>query len=171
MKDYRAFYEKNTAFLRRLKNPCLVLTVFDKLLTATIGALYLAGGILAACGVFGKALPTLFACLLPPVCALLVVTLLRLIIPRKRPYAKDGAAIDPICQKAGEKNSFPSRHAACAFVIGVTLCAFALWLGLPALFLSCLLCYGRFLCGFHFPTDLIAGAVLGGGFGALAFVL
>ena len=171
MKDYRAFYEKHTAFVRRLKHPTKVLSVVDHVLTGCIGILFLLGAILAACGVFGTPLPILFAISLPPVCTVVAVTFLRIFIPRKRPYAKDGHNMDTICKRAGEDKSFPSRHTACAFVIGVSLCSVALWLGIPALVLGGLLAYVRFLCGFHFPTDLLAGGALGAAFGVMSFFL
>ena len=171
MKDYASFYEKQTAFLKKCKNPAKLLSILDHVVTGVIGVLYLTGLILAACGLFGSYLPTLFSVLLPPVCALIAVTILRLIIPRKRPYEEGGAHITPICKKAGESHSFPSRHAACAFVIGVTLCSLSLWLGIPALLLGVTLAYIRFLCGFHYPTDLIGGAILGSCLGVIAFFL
>ncbi|MBR2903156.1 MAG: phosphatase PAP2 family protein [Clostridia bacterium] len=171
MKEYAAFYEKQTAFLKRLKNPAKVLSITYKVLTIAVAAIYLAGLIIAAFGVFGSPLPTLFSLLLPPAVAVIVVTLLRMAIPRKRPYEEEGGGITPLVKKERKSNSFPSRHTACAFVIGVTLCSVALWLGLPVLALGALLAYVRFLCGFHYPTDLIGGALIGATFGVAAFFL
>ncbi|MBQ8428101.1 MAG: phosphatase PAP2 family protein, partial [Clostridia bacterium] len=165
------FYEKNTAYLKRWKSPAKVLTFLNRFLTITIGLLYLTGGVLSTFSLFGAPLPTLFAIGLPLACTLVSVTLLRRVIPRKRPYDKEGAAIEPLCQKSKHSNSFPSRHTACAFVIGTVLCELTLWLGIPAFLLGIFLAYVRFVSGFHFPTDLLGGAFLGAGFGVIAFFL
>ena len=171
MKDYATFYQKQTAFLKRLKNPAKVLSITYKALTMAVATLYFSGLIIAAFGVFGSTLPTLFALLLPPAAAVIVVTLLRMAIPRKRPYEEGGDGITPLVQKEGRSHSFPSRHTAAAFVIGITLCSVSLWLGIPALIFGTVLAYVRFLCGFHYPTDLIGGALIGGSFGVAAFFL
>ena len=100
-----------------------------------------------------------------------VCALLRFFIPRKRPYDKEGVGIEPICQKSKNSHSFPSRHTACAFVIGTALCTLSPWLAIPVFFLGVCLAYVRFLSGFHFPTDLLGGAILGTAFGVIAFFL
>ena len=171
MKEYRVFYERSTAFMKKCKSPEKVLTFLNRFLTITIGLLYLIGGALSAFSLFGEPLPTLFSIGLPLACTLVSVTLLRFFIPRKRPYDQEGAAIEPLCQKSKKTNSFPSRHTACAFVIGTVLCTLSLWLAIPTFLLGFCLAYVRFLSGFHFPTDLLGGALLGTGFGIIAFFL
>ena len=171
MKDYRAFYEKQTALLRKMKNPALLLKILDKSLTIAIALLCAIGNVIALFGVFNTTLPPIIAFLIPTAGTLVCVEILRSLFPRKRPYAKGGAGINPICQKKKESNSFPSRHVASAFVIGVSFCPVAPWLGIPVLVLGCALAYVRFLCGYHYPSDLLGGAVLGTLWGLLILVL
>jgi len=59
-------------------------------------------------------------------------------------------------------SSFPSNHAALAFALATGVFAASRPLGLLA-FGSALLstCFGRVYAGFHYPTDVAAGAVLG----------
>ena len=96
-----------------------------------------------------------------PALALMVVSVLRLAIDRPRPYAENGAGITPLKEKEGEKSSFPSRHLACAAVIAA---AFLPYLPIVAggLFaLAFALGYLRFTLGWHYPSDLFAGFLLG----------
>ena len=171
MKDYRTFYEKQTAFLRKLKNPALLLKILDKCITILIANICLVGNILALFGLFDTHLPAIFTFAITMAATLLAVELFRAIFPRKRPYSPDGAGIHPICKKKKESNSFPSRHVASAFVIGVSFCSASLWLGIPVLVLGAMLAYVRFLCGYHYPSDLFGGAVLGSLLGVLSFFL
>ncbi len=65
--------------------------------------------------------------------------------------------------------SFPSNHAANAFAAAVALFAWrreAGWLGLG---LAALVAWSRVHVGVHFPTDIVAGALLGSGIGYLAY--
>ena len=87
------------------------------------------------------------------------VSLLRRYIGAPRPYeVYDFFEYRP---KDSEKNSFPSRHAFSIFAIGV-----ATWFVYPV-FGSILLTLGLFMCvirvalGYHFPRDVITGAVIG----------
>ena len=88
-----------------------------------------------------------------------LVSLLRRYLGAPRPYEiYDFFEIRP---KDSEKNSFPSRHAFSIFAIGV-----ATWFAYP-LFGSILLTLGLLMCmirvalGYHFPRDVITGAVIG----------
>ena len=97
-----------------------------------------------------------------PVLCLLVVTILRYAVARPRPYAEDGANIQPIAKKKdGVNNSFPSRHVACAFVIATVLLPFATGIALALLATAVMLAYTRFALGLHYISDLIGGAVIG----------
>ncbi len=66
--------------------------------------------------------------------------------------------------------SFPSRHAFCAFAIGVA--AFACHGVVAAVVLLCAVLQGaaRYLLGVHFARDLLVGALLGVGCGALSLL-
>lgn len=96
-----------------------------------------------------------------PALALIIVSVLRLAIDRPRPYAEDGAGIIPLKEKEGDKNSFPSRHLTSAAVIAAVILPY-LPLEAAVLFaLAFLLGYIRFSLGWHYPSDLFAGFILG----------
>ena len=65
-------------------------------------------------------------------------------------------------------SSFPSDHAVVFFCLATTLWFVSRWLGviafLHAIFVVAL---PRIYCGIHYPTDILAGAVLGIGFACL----
>ena len=96
-----------------------------------------------------------------PAFTLFIVSVLRLAIDRPRPYSEEGAGITPLKEKEGDKNSFPSRHLACAAVIAAVFLPY-LPLVSGVLFIFALgLGYLRFALGWHYPSDLFAGFFLG----------
>lgn len=67
--------------------------------------------------------------------------------------------------------SFPSGHTAGAFVFAVAVAScFPLWATLAVMLAVCIGA-SRVLLGVHFPTDIIAGAILGCSCGMLALLL
>lgn len=88
-----------------------------------------------------------------------LVSLLRRYIGAPRPYeVYDFFENRP---KDSEKNSFPSRHAFSIFAIGT-----ATWFAYPVfgsilLTLGLLMCLIRVALGYHFPRDVITGALIG----------
>lgn len=74
---------------------------------------------------------------------------------------------------SGDMHSFPSGHTTAAFAFGVALCAVLpqKWAKAAALIAAALMGLSRLYVGVHFPTDVLAGAVIGtaaGLFGAWA---
>jgi undecaprenyl-diphosphatase len=68
--------------------------------------------------------------------------------------------------------SFPSGHAMAVFAAATVLgLGFGRRAGRPALAVAGLVCLSRIYQGHHYPTDVLAGAVLGAGVGAAAFGL
>jgi undecaprenyl-diphosphatase len=62
-------------------------------------------------------------------------------------------------------SSFPSSHAADAFCLAAFLGHFYPRLRAPLFCLASLTAYSRIYCGFHYPSDVVAGALLGSGLG------
>lgn len=60
-----------------------------------------------------------------------------------------------------DKFSFPSGHTAAAFVMATMVCLFYPSFTLLAYAIAALIGFSRVLLGVHFPTDILAGMVLG----------
>lgn len=136
-----------------------LLPLLDKILT---GAFFVGYAILLGYAIIKKIsavdmLPIFFA----PLFGLLAVSVLQLMIDRPRPYSEEGANITPLEKKDKQGYSFPSRHLACAAVIATTCLPYLMPLGIFLYFLSILLSYTRYSLGLHYPTDLIAGNLVG----------
>lgn len=104
-----------------------------------------------------------------PASALVVVTLLRLLIDRPRPYER--LDIAPLIKKETRGRSFPSRHAFSVFVIAAT--AWTVWapLGAALAVMGVLLCALRVLGGVHYPADVLVGALIGAAAGFFGYGL
>ncbi len=58
--------------------------------------------------------------------------------------------------------SFPSGHSTCSVAASTVLfCRFPKWIGAPALVLALLICFSRLYIGIHYPTDVMAGMLIG----------
>lgn len=81
---------------------------------------------------------------------------LKRLIDRPRPFKvlEDVLFVDPpVC-----RYSFPSGHTCAAFALALPLAAaYPVWT-LPALGTACLVGVSRIYLGFHYPTDVLAGA-------------
>jgi len=84
---------------------------------------------------------------------------IRALLPRERPYQFFG--FDPlIAEPLLNSSSFPSGHAAFLFALVTTFVAFlpkSSWLYLAALAVG----LARIFAGVHWPSDIVAGAILG----------
>lgn len=167
--SYSTLYEKNAAFFHARPNLKKCLPFVDRFLSLAFALAYLTF-------VLGKIFleyPTedLVKIFLSPALCLFLVSLLRLAIHRPRPYSEAGANITPIYQKKGASDhSFPSRHVACAFVIAFTILSYSIGAGICLTLFGAFLAYARFTLGWHYPTDLLGGAILGSLCGLIAFV-
>ena len=104
--------------------------------------------------------------LLTSVVALFMARALALLLPfRERPLAHlDLGLTVPASVETGLRtwSSFPSDHAVLAFVLAVSLWRVSRPIGAWALFhATVFICLPRLYAGFHFPSDLVAGASLG----------
>jgi len=86
---------------------------------------------------------------------------------RPRPYAAHADAAH-LFIAASPDPSFPSDHATAAFAIAVALLLRHRTVGLAACLMAVILCVARVAVGTHYPSDVVAGALLGSA-AALAF--
>jgi undecaprenyl-diphosphatase len=92
--------------------------------------------------------------------ALLVAHLLATAIDRPRPFVAHAATIHPFLAHAADP-SFPSEHAAAAFAIAIAVAFRAKGWGAALLGLAAVLAAGRVFLGLHYPSDVLAGALVG----------
>lgn len=95
--------------------------------------------------------------ILRPLSAFILVTLIRKIINRKRPY--ETIDIIPLSKhKQGE--SFPSRHTVSAFAIAFACLNVNVTLGGFMVILAIIIASTRVLCGVHYLSDVISAIVI-----------
>ncbi len=86
--------------------------------------------------------------------------ILKNLVMRVRPYdaiAGLQALIGPL-----RDSSFPSGHATSSIAAGfVVLRGSPRYIGIPAFVLAVLICLSRLYLGVHYPTDVLAGALIG----------
>lgn len=89
------------------------------------------------------------------------VEILKRVVLRPRPWLM--LADVRLLEGAKEPyHSFPSGHAAAAFGLAVLIALRFPKAALPALFAASLVAVARVYLGSHYPSDVVAGAVLGG---------
>ncbi|MBY4678841.1 phosphatase PAP2 family protein [Marinobacterium arenosum] len=142
------------------------LTRFSRLISKLgDGGFYLTLGITLALFEAVDGIPFLMAGLLAFAIELPLYLLLKNTIKRDRPCDRfDGfdAAIVP-----SDKFSFPSGHAAAAFLFATVISNFYPTLGPLSYTLAALIGLSRVMLGVHYPCDIAAGALLGIGCAAL----
>ena len=92
---------------------------------------------------------------------------LKPIFQRPRPYVSYPDLRTPNGQETGDPYSFPSGHAMVSMAAATVLADRYPSYTLPAYGLAALICYSRMYNGVHYPSDILAGAVLGYGIGKL----
>jgi membrane-associated phospholipid phosphatase len=97
---------------------------------------------------------------------------MKALIPRNRP----SQLLEASPQETFFLSSFPSGHTTAAFAVGVTLYLITrksdkAWAGGLAMAWACLVGLSRMYRGVHWPTDVVAGALLGTTCATLAFLL
>jgi undecaprenyl-diphosphatase len=89
----------------------------------------------------------------------------KLVFPRPRP---DATSLPP--ERAARRptsSSFPSGHAASAFAFATAFTQVYPLLGLPVSALAAAVSYARIHTGVHYPSDVVAGALMGAGVASL----
>ena len=82
------------------------------------------------------------------------------IVDRVRPFVADPHQVHLFAAHAADA-SFPSDHATASFAIAVAIFLRKRGWGTFALVAATVLSVGRVAVGYHFPTDVLAGAALG----------
>jgi len=88
----------------------------------------------------------------------IITEIIRYLLPRSRPFV-DNAVNLLISHDAS--NSFPSGHASFYFALGVAIYLYNKKAGIVFLLAALLTSIARVYVGVHWPTDIIAGAVVG----------
>lgn len=92
--------------------------------------------------------------------AMIIATTTGHFFGRIRPYLAD-PSIHALIPPPLTIYSFPSGHTATAFAAAVVLVYGSPSIGMIALLAAALVGFGRMATGVHYPTDVLAGAVLG----------
>lgn len=95
----------------------------------------------------------------------LVIISSKMVVGRERPRVSQFETVvhGPArgVRGGGRYHSYPSGHTTAAFTLAVaTACAYG-WAAAPILLLAAMTGFARIVTGYHFPTDVLAGAFLG----------
>lgn len=100
----------------------------------------------------------LIVTILKPLSAFVLVTIIRKIINRKRPYAT--MEIKPLVTKDKQGESFPSRHTVSACAIALASLHVSFPLGILMMILALIVSTCRILCGVHYISDVLSAIIL-----------
>ncbi|MEG0365209.1 MAG: phosphatase PAP2 family protein [Coprobacillus sp.] len=101
--------------------------------------------------------PLLLQVLYKPFGAFIVVTIIRKLVNRKRPY--ETLNIEPlVAHKKGE--SFPSRHAVSSMIIGLVCFYVHPILGIFGVTVATIVCLSRIIAGVHYISDVLVAIAI-----------
>ena len=101
----------------------------------------------------------LWGAVLVPAGSFVLVSLFRSKVNRPRPY--EAMDIQPLIIKNTKGNSFPSRHVFSVFVIAMTWGWICPRVGAALMVVGVLVALIRVIGGVHYPSDVLAGAIIG----------
>jgi len=93
--------------------------------------------------------------------ALAIAQVLAALVDRQRPFVSDPGGVHLFARHVADPG-FPSDHATASFAIAVAILLRSRRWGYVTLALATVLSVSRVALGIHFPTDVLAGAALGG---------
>jgi undecaprenyl-diphosphatase len=82
------------------------------------------------------------------------------LVDRARPFVADPHGVHLFSSHAADPG-FPSDHATAAFAVAVAILLRKRGWGVAALLAAAIVSIGRVALGFHYPSDVLAGAALG----------
>jgi undecaprenyl-diphosphatase len=124
-----------------------------------VGELLFAGGLVLAF-LFASARRAAVAAGLSAGVALVLAQVISRIVDRPRPFVADPAHVHLFGTHAMDAG-FPSDHATAAFAIGTAIFLRHRRAGLLVLVAAAVLAAGRVAIGVHYPSDVLAGGLLG----------
>ena len=127
------------------------------------GAIWIITGLILL--IFKKSRKTGLALLLSLILGLILSTiLLKGIVGRERPFNISGALLHETSLLIGAPSgrfSFPSGHSVSSFSAASVLFLYNKKIGIPAIILASLIAFSRLYLYVHFPSDVLAGAIIG----------
>lgn len=148
-------YEKMIRFFEQSKWRSLLLELVCKILPLLCGTVYLFIGVSLVYLRYGH----LAKYAAVPAAGAVIVTILRKLINRQRPYEALGF-VPFLKYKEGKGQSFPSRHTACAFLVAFACLYVFVPLGIGMFVLAVMIALSRLVSGMHYPSDVISGFFL-----------
>lgn len=88
-----------------------------------------------------------------------VAEIIRFILPRSRPFVEN--KVNVILQHSASESSFPSGHASFFFALAVVAYFYNKKLGIFLFISAFLISISRVFGGIHWPSDILAGAIVG----------
>lgn len=91
--------------------------------------------------------------------AWILTEVIKAFVPSVRPFHLNG--FDPLTLTIPQDSAFPSTHTAAAFAMSVTIFKHDKKVGVLYLVMSAMVGMARIIAQVHYPTDIIAGAIIG----------